>query len=108
MRPTSPSRLRRRLAGTAVVVTFGVGSAGLAGCGSTSKPTVAALNAKLQKEQQLNSQFTAAQIHCVAGVFQRYGNAGSLDKYVAGKIKVGRLMGTTSEAAQDATHACLR
>ncbi len=103
----SPVRSRPRLAGLLTVAAIGAASLGLGACGSTSKPSVSALDAKLHKEQALN-QFSSSQIDCLAGVFRKYGDANSLKAYVNGKISANELKGSTSNSFKSAEKACVQ
>ena len=103
-----PSSSRRALAALVSVVALGA-SGGLAACGGSSlpKPAQSALAAKLKSESDLQS-FSDSQIDCVAAVVRRYGNATSLDQYVAGKITANQLTGSDESTVQSKLTSCLR
>ena len=64
----------------------------LAGCGSTSKPSVGDLSGKLKAESQLTG-LTSAQLTCVANVVHRYGRSSDLEKYVQGRESLSAVQG---------------
>lgn len=103
MRATAPAT-----AVTTAVTTAALALA-LSACSSTSKPSHDAVKGKIKADASF-AALKDSQIDCLTDVFIRYGDAGSLRSYVAGKTTLENVQGPKGNDGKIKTDAakCIR
>lgn len=80
--------------------------------GGASKPSAAAVSAKLKADPELSStlkELNPSQVNCFTGLIYKYGSASSLSSYVNGKITLDQVKGggISSSGLQSKAESCV-